>query len=268
MASKLNSMGLGGAVINGWDGHRSFVNKGLNLDELVGQSFNPMLPVTRKAKYLIFHLSTGTLLCHNKFTGYWDTKNHPWSFDYIEFKRSPDKQQKDIRVRIALADDILQFHDARCLGLLEWYPGVTNLFSIQKLAHMGPDVILTSTTDPQFKQEWKLERFTELLAKSRQSIKLFLIDQKNQAGIGNIYGTEALYHSRINPLRPSNTLSNYEIGTLWHFIKDLLEKSINFELDYTKFIAVFRKANCPQGHPVKRIVQANRGTYFCSVCQG
>jgi formamidopyrimidine-DNA glycosylase len=52
------------------------------------------------------------------------------------------------------------------------------------------------------------------------------MDQKRLAGVGNIYANEALFHARIDPSRPANSLDAREITALHGAIVDILERAI------------------------------------------
>lgn len=259
-------------TVSGSFTHQNFLKRGLDLGVLSGQKL--VAPFcTRKAKYILLHFSEGILLCHNKFTGYWDTKEEPWSFDYLEFKRELDAIERDVRCGIWVTNpsyqgsDCLRFHDARCLGLLKWYPKEVAPTDFHELKNMGPDVIQTTTTDPAFGERWDWQEFDSKLSQSKQAIKLYLLDQKNQAGVGNIYACEALYRVGVHPSIPSKNLTQAQRISLYEWIIRLLGEAIAQKVKYDGYIRVFRKEQCPLGHGIARIVQSNRGTYLCPTCQ-
>lgn len=265
MAQAMNIHTEGVGKVVDWYVHPNFLKLALPMKDMLGQGLKTPF-VTRKAKYLILHFDSGVLLCHNKFTGYWDTKNKPWSFNYLEYDRNPEQESKDIRLRIHCENDSLQFHDARCLGFLKWFPDETYT-QAHELVNMGPEVLFTSTLDEHFAREWLVADFQQNLKRSAQPIKLFLLDQKRQAGVGNIYACESLFRVGIHPERHANTLSFDDAEKLHRTIRNLLDDAINHDVKYDEYIKVFRQKECPLGHPIERLIQANRGTYFCSVCQ-
>ena len=59
-----------------------------------------------------------------------------------------------------------------------------------------------------------------------QPVKNFLMDQQHIAGLGNIYADESLFHAKIHPLRPSKSISQYEMDTLINKIKFVLKQAI------------------------------------------
>jgi len=115
-------------------------------------------------------------------------------------------------------------------------------------------------------------------------LKPLLTDQAFLAGLGNIYADEALWASRLHPLRPAHTLSDDDVTRLYHAIRQVLREgivregaSVNWyrKPDGTRgtvqeTLSVYGRAGqpCPRcGHAVERIVVAGRGTHVCPVCQ-
>lgn len=271
MVGYLQGCGLVGAKIYGVQAHHYRFNEIAASEGLVGATITG---ISRKAKYMIFRTDAGILLCHNKFTGYWEHSQKPWSFDYVEYKRPPNKMT-DVRFVLDVLPSgtphigpRLMFHDARCLADLGFYPGITSAKSIKKLAGMGPDVMVTPTLDSEFVADsWTLDVFLKGL-KRKNAIKLHLLDQTVQAGIGNIAACEALWHSEINPLKPAGQLSVLEAKALHKAVLDYMQVSIQNKLEYGKYLQVFRVKECVKcKSEVKRITQANRGTYLCPSCQ-
>jgi formamidopyrimidine-DNA glycosylase len=137
------------------------------------------------------------------------------------------------------------------------------------------------------------ELFWESLKKSRQSIKVKLIDQGLIAGVGNIYASEALNRARISPKLSANRLTLAQVKKLLPAIRDVLNDSIKagstvslkaveeksgalfyFDGDdqgyYERRLRVYDRAGKPCfncGNKIIRITQAARSTYFCPRCQ-
>ena len=120
----------------------------------------------------------------------------------------------------------------------------------------------------------------------RTPIKAALLDQKIVAGLGNIYVCEALHISGLSPKRKAHTVGPARANALVDAIKTVLTHAIssggsslkdhrqtNGELGY--FQHAFRiygrkdKAckRCGSAHPVKRLIQSGRSTFYCSHCQ-
>lgn len=139
------------------------------------------------------------------------------------------------------------------------------------------------------------EKFARSLARSRQAVKVKLLDQSLVAGIGNIYASEALFRARLSPRLAANQLTLGQARHLWRAIREVLAEAIacgstvplNFGPDrtdglfyfgrvpeapdfYEERLRVYGRAGkpCPNcRRPIKRMVQAARSTFYCPHCQ-
>lgn len=138
-----------------------------------------------------------------------------------------------------------------------------------------------------FRDNFTLEKFAEIFAKSRKPAKILLMDQEKIAGIGNIYANESLFAARIDPFRPANSLNNKEIEALYAAIQKILKKAIECkgssgkdewyrQLDggtgcYQEHFLVYQRDGhlCPAGcgGEVLRKKQSGRSTFYCPKCQ-
>ena len=144
-------------------------------------------------------------------------------------------------------------------------------------------------------EEFSVADFGRQLKKSRQPIKVKLLDQSLVAGVGNIYASEALFRAGISPRRAANKLTNAQTGELQGAIFEVLTEAIdcgstlplNFSAVksdglfyfghaagvpdfYSERLRVYDRAGQPCIHcasRIKRIVQAARSTFFCPRCQ-
>ena len=137
--------------------------------------------------------------------------------------------------------------------------------------------------------------FAKNLKRSRQPVKVKLLDQSLVAGIGNIYASEALFSAGISPKLPANQLTLAQTKKLWRAIREVLRVAIKFGSTvplrflsgksdglfyfgraentpdfYEERLRVYDRAgkacfNCRT--PVRRIAQAARSTFFCPHCQ-
>lgn len=133
---------------------------------------------------------------------------------------------------------------------------------------------------------FSIDKFQRILKNNNKNIKSFLMNQKNIAGIGNIYANEILFQSRVHPCRKVNSLKKDEIKRLYLNIKDILSKAIKsggttmidesyLDLngnkgEYGKRIMVYgKKADiCPVcGIPLEIMRIDNRSTFICTNCQ-
>ena len=126
-----------------------------------------------------------------------------------------------------------------------------------------------------------------LYGKSRRSavhIKGWILNQRNVAGVGNIYASEALFAASINPLRPANSLSEAESRALVRELRRIMRKSIenrgttfsDYRLSdgksggFQNFLQVFQKEDlpCPKcENIITKINQNGRSTFYCAQCQ-
>ena len=112
------------------------------------------------------------------------------------------------------------------------------------------------------------------------------MDQTFVSGIGNIYANEALFISRINPIRSSKGLKNKEIKKLISSLKIVLKfsilkggssirdfKNISGKIgDFQRFFKVYGKENknCSRiscKGIIKRISISSRSSFYCNICQ-
>lgn len=213
---------------------------------------------TRVGKFIVFQMITGDLVCHNAMSGYWDTEDSPWTFDYVEGKRTAT--DKDVRVKIGLADKlgiktVLRFHDTRLFGSLRYYKYGP---AIPPLSNLGPDALLS----------WTPEQLIASCKNSKKTIKEVLMDQHEVAGIGNIYASEGLFRANLRPDRTANRLTEFRIETVHRCCVKVLEKAIATRLDYPSYLSVYRKNFCPDCHSaIAKMQIAGRSTYFCPNCQ-
>lgn len=150
-------------------------------------------------------------------------------------------------------------------GLEAWPP----------FAAMGPEPLSPALT---------AAHLATALAGRSAAIKLMLLDQRVVAGLGNIYVCEALYRARIHPEKPAGQVPRAALARLVPAIRAVLEEAIaaggSTLRDYAQpdgQLGYFAKAfdvydregqDCRTcGHPVGRIAQGGRSTWFCRRCQ-
>lgn len=211
----------------------------------------------RRGKNIVFGFGTGLyLIAHPRMTGkfLWHPDGHPL---------------QHLRAVFQLSRGDLCWIDQRRFGTLM----VSE--DLNLLSSLGVEPL-----SPEFNDGY----LCGITKGSRRSIKEFLMDQYKIAGIGNIYAAEILFSAGIHPQRRAGTLSQGEIALLVHRTKDILSKAVEERgttianyLDtegsiggYQKLLQVYGRAGepCPNcGHPIERIRQSGRSTYFCPHCQ-
>jgi len=211
----------------------------------------PVGSLARRGKFLLFHLGDRMLVLHPRMSGrvVWD-------------KGEPARRRLSLR----FPQGAVHLVDPRRLSTAEVVAAFDD--------HLGPEPLAGLSWLP------------AALRGSRMPIKLWLMDQKKIAGIGNIYASEILFRAGVDPRRPAGSLSRLETKRLKATIPAVLAEAIaacgttlgdrayrgpHGEIGEFRFnLAVYgREADpCPRcAEDVRRIVLGGRGTYFCPRCQ-
>ncbi len=116
---------------------------------------------------------------------------------------------------------------------------------------------------------------------SRKPVKLFLMDQRAVAGLGNIYAAEALFEAKVDPRRAAGRISAERLrrlhGAIVGILRIALDSAVRAYSEPGGFTegenfpaAVYGREGEPClacGNEVRRIAQGGRSTYFCAHCQ-
>jgi formamidopyrimidine-DNA glycosylase len=132
-------------------------------------------------------------------------------------------------------------------------------------------------------KRFTIDYFRQLLKNKRGSIKTFLLDQKNIAGIGNVYVQDMLFDAKLHPNRPISSLTNTEIETLHTSIKSVLNGSIKmgglaYEKDFygnkggygsDQFKIAYKPGKpCPVCQTtIQKIKTGSTSSFICPNCQ-
>ncbi len=181
----------------------------------------------------------------------------------------PDYRLRPLRVSawFRLDDNqALLFEDPRALGTL-------------RLA--DPAALAAGIGIEPLSRRFTIDRFLEIAKQSRQPAKIFLMDQRHIAGLGNIYAAEALFEASIDPRKPLARLRADRLQALHASIVRVLRTALKsaqaayerpdaFSEGEWYPVAVYGREGepCPRCHRrVRRIAQGGRSTYFCPSCQ-
>jgi formamidopyrimidine-DNA glycosylase len=161
----------------------------------------------------------------------------------------------------------------------QWF-GYVHLVSEKNL---GKNKITAQLGISPMDKEFTLEHFENLLANKKAGIKSFLIDQKNVAGIGNVYIQDILFKAKLHPNRKISTLSKKEKTNLYNAIGDVLNHSIKlggltYEKDFygqtgkftiNEFLVGYKTGKpCPTCKtPIEKIKTGTTSSYICPKCQ-
>ena len=201
---------------------------------------------------------------------------HPRMSGLVLLADPPDWEHLRLHVRLAgrKARD-LYYWDVRGLGTVDLLRAV----EYERLCNgsqIGPDAL-----------ELTPQLLRERLGQSRRPIKVALLDQTAVAGIGNLYASEILHATGLSPKRRCYLLRTPDWERLNTAIRQVLEAAIRYEGStladgtyrnaqnregtYQSQHRVYGKAgeHCPRCHKgrIERIVQAQRSTFYCPVCQ-
>ncbi len=168
----------------------------------------------------------------------------------------------------------LLFWDRRGLGTIRLVDAA-GLEALCGPARLGPDALAISA-----------DAFVARLRNSARSVKVALLDQRAVAGIGNLYAAEVLFLAGIDPRVRCRQLSRPRWRRLHSVMQEVLEEAVELE-GSTLSDATYRTAlnepgryqarhrvygreaqPCPTcGTSIRRIIQAQRSTFFCPRCQ-
>jgi formamidopyrimidine-DNA glycosylase len=237
--------------------------------KLMGATFTRL---TRRGKYLRFQLRAKNGGEHLPLLG------HLGMAGRIFLARNDRRLPRHTAVALNLGATNLVYEDQRYFGRLT--------LDNSAVARLGPEPL---------GDEFRLEPFAASLKRSRQAIKVKLLDQKLVAGIGNIYASEVLFRARLSPKRAANKLTLAQVRRLRLAIRAVLAEAIDCGSTvplnpgggrsdgffyfgrapgapdfYAERLRVYDREGQPCPHcrrPIRRITQAARSTFFCPHCQ-
>jgi len=233
---------------------------------LIGQT---IVGARRRAKYILLELSGGgTLLVHLGMSG---------SLRILQLDDDDAVWRKHDHISLGFASGKeLRFHDPRRFGCwLYCEPSSVPEETHALLKNLGPEPL-----NEAFHADYLWQR----MRKRTVAIKQLIMNAKEVVGVGNIYACEALFLAGISPRKAAGRVSKKQTERLVAEIKRVLAEAINMggttlrdflnadgEAGYFKQeLRVYDREDKPCrvcGRAVKRIVQANRSTFFCSSCQ-
>lgn len=186
--------------------------------------------------------------------------------------------QEHLRFRLRLlggAVSELWYWDRRGLGSVRLFSPAefAETFGPHKL---GPDALAITAAELRAR-----------LQASRRPIKPALLDQRVVAGVGNLYASELLHRAGVHPERRCDLLRPAEWRRIHAAMLHVLNEAIRYEGStlsdgtyrnalnesggYQNHHRVYDRAGqtCPgcERGAVVRIVQAQRATFYCPVCQ-
>ena len=226
--------------------------------------------VGRRAKHLVFELDDGKrIVIRPGMTG----------------AMLVEKVKKVKKVKEATRDPYDVMHLVLSNGKVARYRDVRRLGGIYLLtAAQWPRYDAAIGPEP-LEPEFTAEVLAAILKRSRAAVKKVIMDQKKLAGVGNIYASEALWMSGIDPSREARTVKPAEAAALRDAIVDVLARSVDGRgttvRDYRTGtgeagtfqgrLAVYGREREPCLRCGRPIVMTHaidaRSSYFCPGCQ-
>jgi formamidopyrimidine-DNA glycosylase len=226
-------------------------------------------PVSRRGKYLWLPLDLpgnpqgGGLLVHLGMSG---------SLALADPARAPGPHD---HFELVTTRGLLRLTDPRRFGAVVWSTSLADDPAAKLLAHLGPEPFDAALT---------AESFHAALRQRRAPVKAVLLDGSVVVGAGNIYACESLFRAGIHPATRADRISKPRAARLLEEVRATLARALavggstlrdfrdvhGMNGEFQSEAAVYGRAGlpCPRCEtPVRRVVQNQRSTFFCPVCQ-
>ena len=247
------------------------------IKKIIGLKFKK---ISRRSKYLLFFFNKDiVMLVHLGMTGkffFVNSKKTKYKTSFY-YDINEDKDKKHDRIIFYLSNNQkLIYNDIRKFGFIKFIKRF-NLDLNTHLKNLGPEPLST---------KFNIGYFKNYITGKERTIKNILMDQKFISGLGNIYVNEILFFSGVRPTKKINKLSDNEIQKIIKFSKKIISKAIllggssikDFSSSsgkkgsFQQHFSVYGKKgeNCPKVKcrgKIKKIVIANRSSFFCNICQ-
>ena len=172
-------------------------------DEVLAQLNQPILSVTRRAKYLLIQLPQGDIILHLGMSG------------HLKVIPADTPATKHDHIDLVLASGMaLRLNDTRRFGAVLWQSTGTEH---PLLTTLGPEPL---------SDEFNAVYLFEKLSKKNVGIKIALMDNHVVVGVGNIYATESLFNIGVHPAQPASTLTPQQVEKLVIEVKRILKQAI------------------------------------------
>ncbi len=220
--------------------------------------------INRRAKYLLIDLDNGkSLIIHLGMSG------------KILFREKPYTPQKHDHFILEFTDNsILVFNDARRFGLV----------TLEKTNNLQNNKLLANAGVEPFTKEFNEKYLKTKFENKTQNIKQAIMDATIISGVGNIYASEILFLSKIDPQARAGELNSPKLKLIIkntnHVLQEAIKSGGSTLRDYVRSDGglgyfqhqhkVYDRENQPCftcGTNIKRITQQGRSTFFCPECQ-
>ena len=239
---------------------------GVNPATLIGRK---VLGVRRRGKYLLMDLNEGLVLWHLGMSG---------SLSFTPVANTGvviNQPQPHDHFDLFTTHGLLRLNDPRRFGAVVYAESETSAIAQKLLGHLGVEPLAGN---------FDLDTFHKNLKKRNAVIKQVLLAGDIVVGVGNIYASEALFLAGIRPTVRAHRISRLRAEKLRIAIIDVLARAVakggstlrdfsnaDGQTGYFQLEAnVYDRAGEPCrlcGNVIKRLVQGQRATYYCSACQ-
>ena len=160
--------------------------------------------IHRRAKHIIFKLSTGDNLLLHLMLGGW-----------MYLGSEGDQPKRTKQVILSFGEMELYF-----IGLRLGYLHLLSEIELEKeLSDLGPEPL---------NGHLPYTAWQELISEKRGRLKTTLLDQQFIAGIGNCYSDEICYGARLMPTKHADTLDEGMKKDLYDAIQGVLQRALEF----------------------------------------
>ena len=237
-----------------------------------------VIHLDRRAKYLVAHLDTNeALIMHLGMSGRFSVTDETSTktFDDYTYSTGGDPKHDHVILHIEGGSQIT-YNDPRRFGFMDIIAS-SQIETCKHFAAMGPEPLGNN---------FNAAALNNALVWKKTPIKAALLDQRNVAGLGNIYVCEALYRSGIAPERQAGSLTTLEVETLTVQIRAVLIDAIaaggsslrdfaatdgalgSFQERFDVYGREGQPCRCGADTGiVTRLVQSGRSTFYCPACQ-
>jgi len=214
---------------------------------------------SRRGKYIIFNFEKGHLMIHLGMSG------------SINVVNNNEPLKKHDHFLLHFNNVVMRFNDPRRFG---------SIFYMENLEHKLLNSLGVEPLEDSFHENYLFENSRS----KTQNVKAFIMDSKIVVGVGNIYACESLFKTGINPKTKACKISKQKYVYLTKNIKKVLTKAIKAggttlqdfaKVDgkpgyFSQELSVYGRENKKCYYcsgKIKRIVQNQRSTFYCSKCQ-
>ncbi len=231
-------------------------------------SGDTIINVTRRAKYLLLHFRSSTLLIlHFGMTG---------NLGIFDPGKPPGKKKHDHLGLLFDDNTELRFNDTRRFGSI-------HLFHEKTIEDLENSFFKTTGPEP-FSTEFSPQYLYTLARSRKMPVKSFIMANCVVAGIGNIYANESLFMAGIHPASEIGALSLDQWKLLREELRSVLKHAIHcggstisdfvnagqksgyFQVNFKVYGRAEKKCfRC--GNQIKKMTVGGRASFYCPACQ-